>query len=184
MLKQETAEKRHVMIYYYLAKQLYGMDQPVYDQQVLDIFRNNWTKMVASPCQCSWEVFGGGSSKAHIYGMYPGYFLSAYVLGVRRDAPVSSKELRIEPHLTGLARAQGTVITEYGPVPVAWTKVGEELNLTLTVPPGVRTTLSLPFRDGHESIRLDGLYVTGTHQGNRLEIPLRAGEHQATYQEH
>jgi len=181
MLKLEAAGNRHVMIYYYLAKQLYGMDKLVYDQQVLDIFRKNWGMMVASPCQCSWEVFGGGSSKAHIYGMYPGYFLGAYVLGVRRDAPVSSKELRIEPHLADLDWAQGTVITEYGPVAIAWTKTGVELGLTLTVPPGIKTTLSLPYRDGHESIRLNGQDVTGTHLGNRLDIPFRAGDLQAVY---
>ncbi len=181
LLKQEAAEKRHVMVYYYLAKQLYGLDELVYDQQVLDIFRKNWVMMVDAPCQCSWEVFGGGSSKAHIYGMFPGYFLSAYVLGVRRDAPVSSKELLIEPHLADLDQAQGIVITEYGPVSVAWTKARGELKFSLTVPSGIKTTLSLPYRDAHESIRLDGQDVLGTHQGNRLEIPLRAGDHQASY---
>ena len=180
MLKQKPSENRHVMIYYYLAKQLYGMDAPAYDQQVLDIFRKNWVTMVASPCQCSWEVFGGGSSKAHIYGMYPGYFLSAYVLGVRRDGPVAAKQLRIEPHPGDLSRAQGTVVTEYGPVPVAWTKTGTELQLAVTVPPGIATTLSLPTQAGHVSLRLDGKEVTGSPRGNRLEIPLSAGEHQAT----
>jgi hypothetical protein len=166
--------------YYYLAKQLYGMDELAYDRQVLDIFRKNWPEMVASPWQCSWEDFGGGS-KAHIYGMYPGYFLGAYVLGVRRDAPVASKVLRIEPHLADLSTAKGTVVTEYGLVPVAWTKTGVELKFTLTVPPGIKTTLALPYRAGHESIRLDGKDVKGTHQGNRLEIPLRAGNHQVNY---
>lgn len=180
MLKQEAAGNARVMTYYFLAKQLYGMDEPVYDQQVLDLFRKKWPAMAASPWRCSWEDFEGGS-KAHIYGMYPGYFLGAYVLGVRRDAPVSSKELRIEPHLADLATAKGTVVTEYGPVPVAWTNTGVELTFTLTVPPGIKTTLALPYRAGHESIRLDGKDVKGTHQGNRLEIPLRAGDHQADY---
>jgi hypothetical protein len=49
----------------------------------------------------------GGGSKAHIYGMFPGYFLSAYVLGVRRDAPVADKTIMIEPHLGDLAEATG-----------------------------------------------------------------------------
>ena len=42
--------------------------------------------MLKAPWQCSWEEFNGGS-KAHIYGMFPGCFLSTHVLGVRRDAP-------------------------------------------------------------------------------------------------
>ncbi len=183
MLKQKPSENRHVMIYYYLAKQLYGLDEPAYDQQVLEIFRKNWVMMVDSPYHCSWEVFGGGSSKAHIYGMYPGYFLSAFVLGVRRDTPVFSKELRIEPHLGDLTRAQGTVITEYGPVPVAWTRTEAGLDLAITVPPGIKTTLSFPYRAGQESIHLDGKDVEGTRRGNRLEIPLSAGAHQATNRE-
>jgi hypothetical protein len=180
MLKQEATGNPRVMTYFFLAKQLYGMDEPVYDQRVLDIFREKWAGMVASPWQCSWEDFEGGS-KAHIYGIFPGYFLSAYVLGVRRDAPVSSKELRIEPHLADLAAAKGTVVTEYGPVPVAWTKAAAELKFTLTVPPGITTTVALPYRSGHESIRLDGKEVKGIHKGNRLEITLSAGDHQGGY---
>jgi hypothetical protein len=180
MLKQEATGNARVMTYFFLAKQLYGMDEPVYDQRVLDIFREKWAGMVASPWQCSWEDFDGGS-KAHIYGMFPGYFLSAYVLGVRRDAPVSSKELRIEPHLADLAAAKGTVVTEYGPVPVAWTKAAAELKFILTVPPGITTTVALPYRSGHESIRLDGKEVKGIHKGKRLEISLCAGDHQGNY---
>lgn len=180
MLKQSASSDARVMTYYYLAKLLYEMDNPAQDQRVLDLFRKKWQGMVASPWQCSWEEFAGGS-KAHIYGMYPGYFLSAYVLGVRRDAPVSSKELRIEPHLADLTAAKGTVVTEYGPVQVAWESDGVGLKLAVTVPPGTKTTLALPYRAGRESILLDGVNVNGTRQGNRLEIPIRAGDHQASY---
>jgi len=180
MLKQDAAGGAQVMTYYYLAKQLFDLDAPVHDQRVLDLFRTGWRAMVASPWQCSWEDLDGGS-KAHIYGMYPGYFLNAYVLGVRRDAPVAAKELRIEPHLADLSYARGIVVTEYGPVPVAWENNGRELKLTITVPPGIKTTLAIPYRTGDERIRLDGIYLKGAHQGNRLEIPLRTGKHQADY---
>jgi hypothetical protein len=180
MLEQDAAGGAQVMTYYYLAKQLFELDDPIHDQRVLDLFRTRWQAMVASPWQCSWEDLDGGS-KAHIYGMYPGYFLNAYVLGVRRDAPVAAKELRIDPHLTDLSYAKGIVVTEYGPVPVAWEKNGLELKLTMTIPPGIKTTLGLPYRAGHERIFLDGQYVKGSHQGNRLEIPVRAGNHQANY---
>jgi hypothetical protein len=113
--------------------------------------------------------------------MYPAYFLSAYVLGVRRDEAVSSKELRIEPHLADLTTAKGTVVTEYGPVPVAWERDGVELKVNLTIPPGTRTTLALPYRAGHENIQLDGKNAKGILRGSRLEIPVRAGDHQAHY---
>jgi alpha-L-rhamnosidase len=180
MLKQDATVSARMMTYYYLAKQLYDMDEPAQDQRVLNLFRKEWQEMVASPWQCSWEEFAGGS-KAHIYGMYPGYFLSAYVLGVRRDAPVSSKELRIEPHLANLTSAKGTVVTEYGPVQVAWERDGVGLKLAVTLPPGTKTTVALPYRAGQESIVLDGVNLKGTRQGNRLEIPIQAGVHQASY---
>jgi len=177
MLKQEATGNPRVMTYFFLAKQLYGMDEPVYDQRVLDIFREKWAGMVASPWQCSWEDFEGGSKGAYLRDI-PGYFLSAYVLGVRRDAPVSSKELRIEPHLADLAAAKGTVVTEYGPVPVAWTKAAAELKFTLTVPPGITTTVALPYRFRSREHPADGKEVKGIHKGNRLEITLSAGDHQ------
>jgi hypothetical protein len=180
MLKQDATGNARMMTYYYLAKQLYEMDDPAQDQRVLDLFRKEWQGMVASPWQCSWEEFAGGS-KAHIYGMYPGYFLSAYVLGVRRDAPVSSKELRIEPHLADLIAAKGTVVTEYGPVRVAWERDGVGFKLAVTVPPGTETTLALPYRADQASILLDGVNVNGTRQGNRLEISIRAGDHKVSY---
>jgi len=180
MLKQDAQTKARIMTYYYLAKQLYAMDEPVYDRSVLDLFREKWQGMAASPMQCSWEEFEGGS-KAHIYGMYPGYFLSAYVLGVRRDAPVASRELRIEPHLGDLAYAKGIVVTEYGPVSVAWEGIGGKLGFRLTTPAGTRTTLALPYRAGQESILIDGREIKGFHQANRLEIWVPAGQHQGSY---
>jgi len=130
--------------------------------------------------ECSWEEFEGGS-KAHIYGMFPGYFLSAYVLGVRRDDPVRTGALRIEPHLADLTRAAGTVVTEFGPVPIAWEKAGAKLKFNLTVPQGTRTTLALPYRAGQESILLDGRNIQGARRANRLEIPVSAGNHQGSY---
>jgi len=180
MVKQDAQTTPRLMTYYYLARQLYGIDQPADDQRVIDLFRQKWQGMADSPMECSWEEFEGGS-KAHIYGMFPGYFLSAYVLGVRRDDPVRTGALRIEPHLADLTRAAGTVVTEFGPVPIAWEKAGAKLKFNLTVPQGTRTTLALPYRAGQESILLDGRNIQGARRANRLEIPVSAGNHQGSY---
>jgi alpha-L-rhamnosidase len=82
---------RDVMLSYYQDKLLYASDSETLDKQVLDDFRTNWQKMASAPRVCSWEDLDGRGSHAHIYGMHPGYFLSAYVLGVRRDEPVWKK---------------------------------------------------------------------------------------------
>jgi len=169
-----------IMTAYYLYKQLYALDQPENDALILNQVRKNFQAMTDSPLQCSWESYTGGS-KAHIYGMYPGYFLSAYVLGVRRDDPVSMKKILIEPHLGGLTQAEGTVVTEFGPVAVSWTVKDGKLHGGITAPEGPATTLALPLREGATSLLLDGKQVAGKAVGSRLHVPLFPGSHTLIY---
>ena len=134
---------RHIMSNYYLFRQLYSLNRPDLDIAVLDRIRKLWASQIASPWQTTWEAFDDGS-KIHTYGMVPGYFLSAYVLGVRREAPVSARALVIEPHLGDLAYAKGSVMTEFGPVPISWTRHAyESLSLSCTVPENVSAQLRL-----------------------------------------
>ncbi|MEI6322811.1 MAG: alpha-L-rhamnosidase C-terminal domain-containing protein [bacterium] len=180
----DVKERRNVgggiMTAYYLFKQLYALDQPEQDLLVLDLMRKRFPGMVDSPMQCSWEGYGGGS-KAHIYGMYPGYFLSAYVLGVRRDAPVAERQLLIEPHLGNLNQAQGTVVTEFGTVTVSWSRDAGKLHTEIILPDGPSTTLALPLTDGLQSLLIDGKEVSGEIKGNRLCVPISSGKHAITY---
>jgi alpha-L-rhamnosidase len=184
ILKMKFEPKRakwtNVMLYYYLFKELYALDTTANDTLVLDYMREAWRPMVESPWQCAWEGFNGGS-KAHIYGMHPGYFLSAYVLGVRRDAPVADKQLLIEPHLGNLNQAKGTVVTEFGPVSVSWTRNVGKLDATLDLPSGPAIQLALPRKDGVDSVTIDGKAVQGEVRGNRLCLPISPGKHTIAY---
>ncbi len=164
-----------VMIYYYLHKLLYEAG-PDYDREVLQCYRKKWRGMVEAPAQCSWEDFSGGSH-AHCYGMFPGYFLSAYVLGVRRDAPVAERQLVIEPHLGDLTNAEGTVVTEFGPVPVSWKRQNDELVFKFDAPKNVQTTLRLPGDDA-TALTLDGKKARATIQGRYVVTPVAPGSHE------
>lgn len=135
-----------MMIDYYLLKLLYAEDSPQLDKEILDRYRTRWSAMVASPMECSWEFFSGGS-KAHCYGLFPTYFLSTWVLGVRRDEAVPAKKLIIEPHLGDLTEASGRVLTEFGPVDVAWKLHEKELSYEITVPSEVTAILKLPCKN-------------------------------------
>ena len=178
-LLAEVQGKQHVgggiMTAYYLFKQLYALDRPELDSLILDFMRKNYRSIVNSPLECSWEEYGSGSH-AHIYGMYPGYFLSAYVLGVRRDAPVAEKKLLIEPHLGNLKKTDGTVVTEFGPVRVSWSKDAMKLLGETTTPEGPETTLSLPLKDGVKYILINGKEVNGEVKGNRLCVQISSGK--------
>ena len=168
-----------VMVYHYLAQQLYALDRPESDQRVLALWRDNWGPMVDYPAQCSWEGLGEKpkSTVAHIYGLFPGAHLSRSVLGVRRDEPVAAKQIVIEPHLGDLTQAEGTVVTEFGLVPVSWQRVGENLEFNVTVPPGVTARLRLPAVTGATKIELNGKSVQATLAAGRLEVTLSAGSY-------
>jgi alpha-L-rhamnosidase len=165
-----------IMVYYYTIKQMYHLDRPEMDAQILNLFRKKWAAMVGDPLQCSWESFEGGS-KAHTYGMYPGYFLSAYVLGVRREAPLAEKTIVIEPHLGNLISAEGITMTEFGPVPVSWKREGRTLNFSFEVPIGVTALLQLPIDTGKETINLDAQTIQVTRPGHRQSIKIGSGHH-------
>ena len=168
-----------VMVYHYLAQQLYTLDRPELDQRVLSLWRDNWGPMVAYPAQCSWEDLRDKpkTTVAHIYGLFPGAHLSRSVLGVRRDDPVADKRIVIEPHLGDLTQAEGTVVTEFGLVPVAWQRTGEALEFSFTVPAGVQARLRLPALAGTTTVKLNGKAVNGKLAAGRLEVTLSAGRY-------
>jgi hypothetical protein len=177
MLEQQTTLKGgQVMIYYYVAKLLYGLDQATLDERVLEMWRNNWPAMVRSPWECSWESLGGGSH-AHCYGMFPGFFLSAYVLGVRLDGTMNNRQLVIEPRLADLTRAEGVVVTGFGPVPVSWKRQANELAFRFVVPTGIQATLRLPDGDP-SSLVFDGQRTQARMQGRSVTIVTGAGAHE------
>jgi hypothetical protein len=170
-----------IMQYYYFFKQQYSLDDPKQDLDVLNTQRGQWKDMAGSPYEATFEALHNPGSKAHCYGMFPAYFLSSYVLGVRRDGPVQNQTLLIEPRLGDLTEAAGTVATEFGPVPVSWIKVGEHWNFLAQVPAGIKTRLRLPVGPDRFTATLDGKKITSTQKGRWLEIPLVGGMHSGTW---
>ena len=167
------------MTFYYLFKQLYAQQDPEQDREVLATLRKKWQGMAETGWKTSWEGFEGGS-RAHIYGSFAGYFLSAFVLGVRPDGPVWNRKLLIEPRLGDLTSAAGTVVTEYGPVPVAWTVSAGRLDFTLTVPAGVTATVNVPRMGKKPRLTINGKAMLVRTQGRCLTLTLGAGEYGGT----
>jgi hypothetical protein len=169
--------------YYWVFQEFYRMDQPGMDLEALREMRRRWARMVNTSADTGtlWEMFHGPES-CHNYGSVPAYFLGSFVLGVRLDGPVWNKHLLIEPRLGDLTRAEGVVVTEFGPVPVSWKRQDNELVFRFEVPKGIQATLRVPDGDA-DALVLDGKgvraemrdrYVTtsvggGTHEG-RLTV--------------
>ncbi len=169
-------QSARLMTFYYLFKQLYAQQDPTMDREVLDTLRAKWQGMAETGWKLSWEEFEGGS-KAHIYGAFPGYFLSSFVLGVRLAGPVWERRLLIEPRLGDLTFAEGTVVTELGLVPVVWKVADSRLNFRVTVPAGATATLKVPQVGIKTTVQLNGKPVKAVLDGRLLTVTLDGGIH-------
>jgi alpha-L-rhamnosidase len=175
----------NIMQYYYFFKQQYAMDDPAQDLAVLNRQRADWKDMAESPYEAAFEGLHSWGSQAHCYGMFPAYFLSSYVLGVRPDGPVQRKSLLIEPRLGDLTAASGTVETEFGPVAVSWKQAGWQWNYIIDnskLTAGTIIHLRLPVGNGNFSAELDDAALKAgihkvKHQGRWLDVPLTSGKH-------
>ncbi len=167
---------REPMSYYYLFKMLYGMEDNQQDSHVLTLMKAAWANQVNSDWQTTWEeIEDGGGSKIHIYGMHPGYFLTSYVLGARRDGPSKDRMILIEPRFSGLMWANGVCVTEFGPVAMDW-----KLNATgspaidCTLPSRVQARLRLRER-GNSLLEVNGKPISARSVGGWIETRLEPG---------
>lgn len=153
------------VVYYWVFQELYRMNTPQMDLEVIREIRRRWTPMVSylSYAGTLAESFmnekGEGSTEAcHNYGSVPAYFLSSYILGIRLESPVWEKKLLVEPRLGDLTFAEGIVVTEFGPVPVAWRKSpdGKSLDFNFIIPQGVTAEIHLPKWSANVTLNLNG----------------------------
>ena len=169
--------------FYWAFHELYRMDRPATDREALDEMRRRWKHMVELQQDAGTlsEKFvfadgSGASESCHNYGAMPAYFLSSYVLGVRREQEIAEKRLVIEPRLADLTRAEGSVATEFGPVPVSWRREGDHLAFDLVIPQDIEATLRIPDADP-ASLHIDGVRTGPARDGRHIVITLPPGPH-------
>ena len=97
--------------------------------------------------------------------------------GVRwRDGVPLNRKLLVEPHLGDLVHAEGTVVTEAGPVTVSWKRAASgALEFSGKIPAGVTAELSLSAGPG-KSFMLNGKPAIGKPVGSRWLFTLSVGE--------
>jgi alpha-L-rhamnosidase len=170
---------REPMSHYYLFRMLYAMEDEQHDLKILDLLRNGWKNQVGSEWQTTWEELEkGGGSKIHIYGMHPGYFLTAYVLGARREGPVDQRMILIEPRFSGLDWAKGVCVTEFGPVEMEWKMTSAfRPEIVCTVPENVKAKLRLRSRETNDVLEVDGAATHARSASGWSEAMLQPGKH-------
>jgi hypothetical protein len=176
-------EVKGPMSHYYLFHALYEMENEKQDKLVLERMRAGWKPQVESPWQTTWEDLPDkGGSKAHMYGMVPGYFLTAHVLGARREGHVTDRSILIEPRCGELVWAQGVAVTEFGPVEMSWSMlVGGGVKIQCSVPANTTANLRLYRHGSGDRILIDGQVSRAVSSGNFLETALGPGKHEVQY---
>jgi len=172
-------EVRGPMSHYYLFRMMYEMEEEQQDAEVLELMRAGWKNQVESEWQTAWEDLEKDSgSKVHVYGMHPGYFLTAYVLGARRDGPVDRRTILIEPRFSGLEWAKGICVTEFGPVGMEWKMDHRHRpEIVCSVPENVKARIRLRSQATTDVLDLDGKAIQSQSSPGWLEAILQPGKH-------
>ena len=159
---------------------LYEHDTEADDRMVLQLIKTMFAVNFAetNPGFVTYEYITAKSRTFHCFGMVPGYFLSAYVLGVRPHGAGHKPEIQIEPHLGALRSASGAVVTDFGVTRVSWEMEDDGCAFTLAVPEGVTALLRLPGAGRKvEALTINGVQTPFVCKGNRVETVLPAGDY-------
>jgi len=178
-------EVREPMSHYYLFRMMYEMEDEQQEAAVLKLMRTGWKNQVDSEWQTSWEgLENGGGSKVHVYGMHPGYFLTAYVLGARRNGPVEHRTISIEPRFSGLDWAKGVCGTEFGPVErEGKMDRSRRPEILCSVPGNVTARIRLRSRESTDVLELDGKAIHAHSLDGWLEAILLPGKHTVKFRD-
>ncbi len=176
---EHLEQVREPMSHYYLFHMMYAMDDAQLDSHILQLLRERWKNQVESEWQTTWEgLENGDGSKIHIYGMHPGFFLTAYVLGARRIGTVENPQLLIEPRFSGLDWTKGVCVTEFGPVEMEWNIDSQKRpEIVCTIPEAVNARLRLRSLNENDRLEVDSRVVAFDHANGWIEARLRQGRH-------
>jgi alpha-L-rhamnosidase len=166
--------------HFWLFEFLYAQDTGEWDKKAQDIMKLRYSKFYA-PENVGFTVAEGfgGKRPFHNFGSSAAYFMSAHILGVKVNLPVSSNLLIIKPQLGYLTFAEGTVVTEHGLVDVKWEKAteGGQLKFETTIPQGKRAKVYLPVNQNGQILIINGKQQAYTREGNRIVFELDGGNH-------
>ncbi len=117
--------------------------------KILEDIRRDWGLMLDHGATTCWETFIGfikdrlTRSHCHAWSSAPGYFLPAYVLGVRPLEP-GFKKVLIQPNLCGLKWAKGNIPTPYGVIEISIKEENDALDVKLRLPEEVYAKIIPP----------------------------------------
>lgn len=116
---------------------------------ILENIKENWGIMLDYGATTCWETFMGFQrdrltrSHCHAWSSAPGYFLPAYILGVRPLEP-GFKKVLVQPQLCGLRWAKGTIPTPKGIIEISCREEKDFIDVFLKLPEGIEAEIVPP----------------------------------------
>ncbi|WP_200961714.1 family 78 glycoside hydrolase catalytic domain [Paenibacillus sp. Soil724D2] len=146
-------------------------------RQMLDDIRNRFGQMIEHDATACWEMFPNSTNRqndkflsrshCHAWSAAPGYFLGAYVLGVRSKGP-GWQEIIVEPNPCGLEWARGSVpLPGKGRIDVSW-KVEEVGKIAIRVEAPSHICVNIQVPNGYEG-RVELVQNTAANGGETHE---------------
>ncbi len=144
--KMTTVGSPFAILYLYEALEKIGAEG-----RILESIQKNYLPMLEAGATTVWETFPGTAwapkgaifptrSHAHAWSSAPAYFLNRIVLGIKQTSP-GGESFSISPLVSELTWASGSTLSVKGPISVMWKKEGENLNISVKVPLGVKWEL-------------------------------------------
>lgn len=122
------------------------------DRAALDFIREKWNYIRRDSLTGTLTEGFGGGEQCHNNGAIAAYFLLSKVLGFSENLPLSSKMITINPMMGDLTTAEGTVVTDYGPVDIKWEKMGDGFSFHIRIPKGILAKVILPYHKTCKSL--------------------------------
>jgi len=147
-------------------------------QEAMELIKTYYGYLINKGATTWWEGFDSDkyqwSSLSHGWGSAPTWFLTTYILGARQVAP---DEWQVRPSLSVAGSAMGTLPLPAGTLQVDWSQPScEEVQITLSVPPGTHGELILPNDGTWLVLTRNGEVVWQNGNPLAADVTLQAGE--------
>lgn len=119
---------------FYVLALFYKYDEIKIAEQYM---RKEWRRMLDGGAWTCWEYFVPSHSHCHAWSASPGWYMSAYIMGLRYAEPGNPDKLIFDPKPGTVEWAEGAFPHPRGAIRVSWKQVGGKLIATLIAPDGV-----------------------------------------------
>ena len=116
---------------YYALSVFYKYDEVKMAEQYM---RKEWRRMLDGGAWTCWEYFVPSHSHCHAWSASPGWYMSAYIMGLRYAEPGNPDKLIFDPKPGTVEWAEGAFPHPRGAIRVSWKRVDGQLVATIIAP--------------------------------------------------